>query len=119
MYLKALGKEEYSILDEAYLDEKNNGSTYVNGDKGVHEYVIPDDSYFVMGDNRNHSTDSRTCFSTCFLEQNSSFISSADITGKVWMDLGYFNIGAFSFIHPALGISTTPRWLDSPRNWEY
>ncbi|GHU63555.1 signal peptidase I [Clostridia bacterium] len=48
-------------LDEPYLAEEMRGS--------FGPYVIPDDYYFVMGDNRNHSLDSRYWKNT-FVSQN-------------------------------------------------
>lgn len=43
-------------IDEPYLNEKMNGS--------YGPYVVPNDSYFVLGDNRNHSDDSRAWLNT-------------------------------------------------------
>lgn len=56
------------ILDEPYLRE-----IMVNDDS--YHYVVPDDSYFVMGDNRNNSHDSRKFENT--------FIPKENIKGKV------------------------------------
>jgi hypothetical protein len=53
------------------------------------------------------------------IEWHSNFIKSDDVTGKVFLDLWYFNFKSFSFTHPNLGISTTPRLLASPREYNY
>ena len=39
---------EYLEIQEDYLDENNNGKTYVRGANGKKVYNIPDDGYFVM-----------------------------------------------------------------------
>ena len=55
-------------LEEEYLKEIPQGS--------FGPYVVPEDSYFVMGDNRNNSHDSR------FWENH--FVSRDEILAKAW-----------------------------------
>ena len=60
-------------LDEPYLEE--NVLTYVGKGQPYYDLVVPDNCIFVMGDNRNYSTDSRA-FGCIPLEK---------IEGKVWI----------------------------------
>jgi len=71
-------KEGYVFIDgkllkENYLDSsvKTNPGIFLNDNE---EKVIPDNHYFVMGDNRQFSSDSRSW----------GFISKDDITGRAW-----------------------------------
>lgn len=47
-------------LEEPYLSSDNLGSTFATG--GISEFKVPADQYFVLGDNRRRSSDSRLCF---------------------------------------------------------
>lgn len=58
-------------LDEPYLKEEARGS--------FGPYVVPEGHYFMMGDNRNHSSDSRYW--------SNSFLSSEKIVGNAWLRL--------------------------------
>ena len=72
------------VLREPYLPEK---WTYNNNwPASGQDQLIPPDQYFVMGDNRNHSSDSRT-FGT--IELN-SILGKAEI--RIWPlgELGFF-----------------------------
>lgn len=119
IFLKKQWETEYIQLDEEYLNDENKWFTFVGWSKSMHQYTLWEDQFFVMWDNRNHSTDSRECFSSCAIEWRSNFISSKDIIWKVFLDLWYFNFKSFNFVQPNLWIDTTPRFFSSPSSYEY
>ena len=84
-------------LNEKYLNEENNGHTKVNQSTKTKIYKVPKWKYFVMWDNRNHSSDSRSCFTySCSSTNRDNYISKEKVTGKVLIDFWYFNIKNFT-----------------------
>ncbi len=117
IFIKAKWENQYTKIDEKYLNEENNWYTFVWISKDTKIYSLWNDQYFVLWDNRNHSTDSRECFSNCVWR--SEYISKNDMIWKVFLDLGYFNFRKFDFIQPELWIDTTPRFFSSPGTFHY
>ncbi len=69
--------------------EMLNESYVVNGDRHTFEAVeVPPDSYYVLGDNRPSSTDSRSW----------GFVSDDHIIGRAWFS--YWPSERLEFIHP-------------------
>lgn len=79
------------INDELYDDtEFARGSTYPHN--GVTEYVVPEGSYFMLGDNRENSADSRYWVNT--------FVKKDKILGKAvfryWEGIGKISFSIFA-----------------------
>jgi len=120
VFLKKKWSDDFVLLDEKYLDSSNYWKTFVWLDNWESIYEVPENSFFVMWDNRNWSSDSRSCFTWhCNKEWHSNYITKSDIVWKVMLDLWYFNFKLFSFTHPYLGIDTTPKFFSSPDSFDY
>lgn len=135
VFIQKAGSSEYVQLNETYLSEKNLGKTYPGKTSSQKEFDIPAGEYFIMGDNRNASADSRDCFYSCSTANSTHFIRKGDIVGKVWITLGalhvfdQFSIGQRQYdgtiqglrikLAKNIGFTTPPRFLKTPKTWAY
>jgi signal peptidase I len=86
VYLKRPQDEEFFEIKEPYLNSENLNRTFISLKDYPSIFKVPDDHFFVLGDNRNHSNDSRSWITPLTHEPN-PFISQENISGKVLMVL--------------------------------
>jgi signal peptidase I len=85
VFLKVAGAQESQLLPEPYLNDHNAGNTFIHppnsGNTTAQTFTVPDGQYFLLGDNRQGSLDSRS-----FGAQGGAtpFVPDNDIKGKVW-----------------------------------
>jgi len=123
VFLKKNWEKKFTKIDEKYLNKDNYWNTKTQSDSVI--YNIPEWKYFVMWDNRNHSSDSRSCFDySCGTTTRDNYIAKDKIVWKVLIDFWYFNLSEFSFTHPVIKenweyISTKPKWTNSVDSYNY
>lgn len=73
-------------LEEPYLSSVNEGKTYrypvQSGDTTSEEFIVPEGQYFLLGDNRQGSLDSRSFAHVD--SANTAYIPDSNIKGSVW-----------------------------------
>lgn len=78
--------EEFTLDESNYLSKANNGNTLLPYEGKESTFKIPEDGYFLMGDNRTHSIDSRSCFhedpNGCVISREEHYITEDNIVGK-------------------------------------
>jgi|GEM_PF-1250981 len=98
VYIKRPSDTEFIETSEPFLNSENFNRTYISQRLRQNTYVVPKGEYFVMGDNRNHSNDSRSWLEP--ISQNPySFVPEANISGKVLVVL--WPLPALRLIHSA------------------
>ena len=85
VYIKTSESSMEVELQEPYLNEHNAGHTYAHppnsGRTEEKRYKVPEGQYFLLGDNRQGSLDSRSFDAQ---NGNSAFVPVTDVKGKVW-----------------------------------
>ncbi|MCR4781157.1 MAG: signal peptidase I [Lachnospiraceae bacterium] len=79
-------KDGILYVNNKAKEEETSVEHIENAGLAEHEIVLKDDEYFVLGDNRNNSEDSRYDFI--------GNVKKKDIIGKVWFDIsaGHFGL---------------------------
>ncbi len=121
VYIKQKNKKDFYELKEDYLNWVNKWNTFVWTDNNDKEFIfnIPKDSYFIMWDNRLHSSDSRTCFRKNCKLYNKHFVKKDEILWKVFLDLWYFDFNTLSFVDPETWKKTYPKFFNFLNDYNY
>jgi len=81
VFIHPAGSDEEIKLEEPYLNDRNASRTYQHPPSGGNEaeirYDVPEGEYFLLGDNRQGSLDSRSF-------TPSHFVTEDNIKGRVW-----------------------------------
>ncbi len=86
VYVERPGDDAPVQLEEEYLNDNNLGHTYrhppSSGDMREERFTVPEGQYFLLGDNRQGSLDSRSFASSG--NGATAFVPQDNIKGKVW-----------------------------------
>lgn len=86
VYLKTADGQTKQLDESTYLNDRNLGHTFKHppssGDRTAASYTVPKDQYFLLGDNRQGSLDSRS-----FVTDGGTptpYVVENNIKGRVW-----------------------------------
>ena len=81
VFLKNQDSDEFAKIDEIFLSSWNINKTFLPQSETGSEFTMPLNMYWVMGDNRQNSSDSRSCFYyTCLGKDiKTHFLNAKDI----------------------------------------
>lgn len=82
VYVKRPEESDFVQIREAFLNQENANRTYISQFQRQNIYEVPKGQYFVLGDNRNHSNDSRSWLEP-ITQDAFPFVPEANISGKV------------------------------------
>lgn len=116
VFIKPKWKDNYVKIQENYLNSSNNWNTFPGRWSRKNIFELWKDEYFVIWDNRNHSTDSRECFWNCL--KVDEFVSKSDMVWKVFLDLWYFNFSKMKFI-TSTGVDSFPKFFNTQSTYNY
>jgi signal peptidase I len=89
VYVTKVGSDKEEKLNERYLNEENKGNTKTYF-SNMSVFEVPENHYFLLGDNRKASTDSRSCFEgnisiNCEQHPEKAFVPAENLRGKTWV----------------------------------
>ncbi len=90
VYVKNANEVAFKQIDESFLNEDNFGKTVITEIGRENVYEVPEGHYFVMGDNRTHSNDSRS-WNEPITGDSFAFVPEENIDGKVMIALWPFS----------------------------
>ena len=123
VYIKTATHSGFVQIHEPYLSASNSGKTYLSESITESQFLLGEWQYWVMGDNRQNSSDSRSCFKDCYgKEYTAHFIKRSDIIGTALVNFGYFHLfsdanWAIDFDH--IGWVSAPILLSHPHTATY
>ncbi len=88
VFIKNTDNPEGVYLEENYLNENNKDQTHIDNRLKNYVFEVPENKYFVLGDNRKASSDSRHWVNE--KGEMTPFVDKDNIDGKAWVVLWPF-----------------------------